>query len=195
MIIGIDLDDVLANFMDTFLSYAHARYGRPAIGSAPIDWEWSNVLPDKNEQAAVWSDALDNAHFWENLEVNAGVTPAVVQELDQKHTLYFPTARVETKTGMSVRKQSAYWLQERLGVWFPTVIVAYEKGPMATALKYDYFIDDRPKNCLDIKAALPNCKVYLKDASHNRQFQILHHPSIEGTVKTFDEFAKIILEG
>lgn len=192
-IIGIDLDDVLCNFMDRFLDYARARYGRPAPGSAPIDWEWSNVLPDKDEQAAVWSDALSNPNFWETLAVNAGVTPNVIRELDEKHTLYFPTARVETKAGAPVRKQSAYWLLQKLGITFPTVIVAYEKGPMATALKYDYFIDDRPKNCIDIQKALPNCKVFLKDASHNQPFDAVTNGFTR--VKTFDEFAKIILEG
>jgi 5'(3')-deoxyribonucleotidase len=191
-VIGIDLDDVLANFMDRYLDFARVRFGRPELGTAPIDWEWSNVLPSKEEQALVWSDALALPDFWETLDRDPGASFESLQALDKMFTLYFPTARVETKTGMPVRKQSAKWLIEKFGVQYPTVIVAYEKGPMATALKYDYFVDDRPKNCLDIQKALPNCKVFLKSASHNLLYDAVANGLIR--VASFDEFAKIVLE-
>jgi hypothetical protein len=67
-----------------------------------------------------------------------------------------------------------------------------EKGPMARALKYDFFIDDRPRNCEDIKKALPDCKVFLKDSSHNRSWLC-----IDGIQRIggFNEFAEIVLGG
>lgn len=193
MRIGIDLDDVLANFMDKYLAFARARFGRPDVGAAPVDWEWSNVLPDKREQAQVWADALAYPDFWETLDRDPGASQESLQRLDGKHELYFPTARVETYTGLSVRKQSTKWLMKKFGIKYPTVIVAYEKGPMATALKYDAFVDDRPKNCLDIQKALPNCKVFLKSASHNLSYDAAANGFTR--VASFDEFAKIILEG
>jgi hypothetical protein len=67
-----------------------------------------------------------------------------------------------------------------------------EKGPMALALKYDYFIDDRPKNCEDIKRALPDCKVFLRDSSHNRSWK---EPINIQRIAGFNEFAEIVLGG
>jgi 5'(3')-deoxyribonucleotidase len=191
-IIGIDLDDVLADFMPAYLALAYKRFGRPPLGSMPIDWEWSNILPSKEDQELVWQDVKAIPNFWERLDIVPGVTRWRVHELDRDHKVYFPTARVEVHGPASAAKQSAAWIHAKFGIQYPAVFAAYEKKPMALALKYDYFIDDRPKNCLDIKDALPNCKVYLKDSSHNKPFQILHHPSIEGVVRDFNEFAQIV---
>lgn len=190
-IIGIDLDDVLADFIHPFMDAARKRFGRPAEGAEPIDWEWSNILPSKEEQKLVWDDLLSIENFWTTLPVEEGASKCFLQELDAKHELYYPTARVQSK-GVHVGKQSASWVQANFGVFLPTVFVAYEKGPLATALKYDYFIDDRPKNCLAIKEVLPKCKVFLKDSGHNLAFDnaAIGLPR----VKTFDDFATIILE-
>lgn len=190
-VIGIDLDDVLADFMTVYMDAARKRYNRPPAGSMPIDWEWSNVLPSKEEQAKVWEDVQSKHNFWLTLPVEDGASREMLQALDAKHSVYFPTARVES-VGMSARKQSAAWLTMKFGIAYPAVIVAYEKAPMALALKYDYFIDDRPKNCIDIQKALPNCKVYLKDASHNQTFDAEANGFTR--VKSFDEFAAIVLQ-
>jgi len=190
-VIGIDLDDVLADFMVRFMELARKRYGRPPVGAMPVDWEWSNILPSKEEQATVWEDVKATPSFWENLPIEPGVTKQYVQLLELKHTMYYPTARVDT-VGLPAAKQSARWIERKFDVQNPAVFAAYEKGPMATALKYDFFIDDRPKNCLDIQKALPNCRVYLKDSSHNQAFDAEANGIVR--VKDFDSFARIVLE-
>ena len=145
-VIGIDLDDVLAAFIPTFCRLANARFGRPALDTQPVDWEWSNMLPDKAEQELVWGDFDKIPNVWETLDVMPEVNPRLIWALDQKHTVYFPTARRDSAPS-STAQQSAYWIKKHFGIEFPTVVVSYEKGPLAKALKYDYFIDDRPKNC------------------------------------------------
>jgi 5'(3')-deoxyribonucleotidase len=189
MIIGIDLDDVLADFISEFTQLANAYYGRPAVGTEPVDWEWSNFGLSKEEQAFIWKEIQAIPGFWEKLKIKKGVDPRLVYRMDRNHTVYFPTARVDT-AGDSAAKQSAYWLRKNFGIEFPAVFVAYDKGPMATSLKYDYFIDDRPKNCIDIQKALPKCKVYLKDSSHNRTFDAAANGFTR--VKDFNEFANIL---
>ena len=62
---------------------------------------------------------------------------------------------------------------------------------LAQALKYDYFIDDRPKNCLAVQAASPNTKIYLNYASHNWDFDAEKHGMTR--VANVNEFAKIVL--
>lgn len=188
-IIGIDLDDVLADFMREYMALARKRFGYPPIGAVPVDWEWSNILPSKEEQALVWEDVKKIENFWRTLEVMEGVRPWNLYDMDQNHIVYFPTARVDVYGPTSAAKQSAAWLHEKFGLLFPAVFAAYEKKPMALALKYDYFLDDRPKNCIDIHDALPSCKVYLKDSSHNQTFVC---PEWLVRVKDFNEFAQIV---
>lgn len=196
-VIGVDLDDVLADFMPAYLRFAFERFGRPAIGSMPIDWEWSNILPDPEEQKLVWEDVKAVSNFWETLEVEQGVTPWLVRQLDAEHTVYFPTARVETYGPAPAARQSARWLQYKFGLQYPQVFAALDKKPMAAVLKYDYFIDDRPKNCLDIQSVLPECRVFLKDSSHNQMFKCAGEAGQSNAivrVQDFNDFAKIVLE-
>jgi 5'(3')-deoxyribonucleotidase len=187
--IGIDLDDVLADFISAYTEKAHAIYGRPALGTAPIDWEWSNFGLTRDEQNVVWADIARTANFWAYLGVEQGASRDQLLALDYKHNVSYITARVRCH-GDSVLKQSCRWLLNKYSIPFPQVLVAYDKGALAAALKLDYFIDDRPKNVLEIKAAVPTCKVFLKDASHNQTFS---HPEIP-RVKNFDVFASIVTE-
>ena len=82
------------------------------------------------------------------------------------------------------------------GITFPTVIVSNEKGPLANALKYDYFVDDRPKNVYEVKSARPECKVFLADSSHNQDSETtLKCASLQiERIAGFNEFAKLVLE-
>lgn len=187
--IGIDLDDVLADFMGPFTRMANAIHGKPPLGTLPIDWEWSNYNLSRDEQNVVWAAVAKTESFWTSLPVEEGVTPLILQELDRQHNLSFITARVQCN-GDTVRNQSCQWL-EKLGVKYPQVSVAYDKGALAAALKLDYFIDDRPKNVLEIKNAVPTCATYIKDSSHNQPFVDPRIPR----VKNFDEFASMILGG
>jgi 5'(3')-deoxyribonucleotidase len=187
--IGIDLDDVLADFIGRFASIAYKKYQKPAPGTKPCDWEWSNFGLTKDELADVWNVIHMTNNFWESLNVEEGVNLGMVQAVDALHTVYFPTARAHV-LGNPVGKQSAKWLYKHFDIRFPTVLVSNEKSPMARALKYDYFIDDRPKNCLDIQAALPDCRVFLKNSSHNQAFA---PPDGIVRVSGFNEFAELVL--
>lgn len=187
--IGIDLDDVLADFMGPFTRMANAIHGKPPLGTLPVDWEWSNYNLSRDEQNVVWVAVAKTENFWVNLPMESGASSRSLQALDRQHNLSFITARVQCN-GDTVRNQSCCWLEDK-GVKYPQVLVAYDKGALAAALKLDYFIDDRPKNVLEIKNAVPTCTTYIKDSSHNQPFvdpRILR-------VKNFDEFADIVLGG
>ncbi len=181
MIVGIDLDGVLAYFDKAFSDMANKRYGRPPIGTKPVDWNWSNYGLTKEEINEIWVDIKNTYNFWEGLDVEPGVNTRLVGRMDRQHKLIFPTARIETK-GASATQQCAWWLNVHFGIQFPTVFTTGDKAPLAVACQYDYFIDDRPKNCVAVKSVLPNCKVYLKDASHNQSytppFNIVRIPDI-----------------
>lgn len=186
-IVGMDLDDVLADFIKSFMQLAHKRYGvDPSL--RPTSWEWDDVNMTADMVKGTWDDIIAIENFWETLDVVQGVEPRLIQSLDNNVKLYFPTARALVK-GDDVGKQSARWIRNKFGIDIPTVIVSSEKGEMAKALKYDYFIDDRPKNCLDIKAALPDCQVFLANASHNQAFSDPRIPRVSGV----NNFARRVL--
>lgn len=190
-IVGCDLDDVLCDFMTPFIEMAIERFGIPTDPSLrPVDWSWSNMGWSKEQEGALWQQLHDTPNFWVDLPVLPGVDPSLVGAVARLTRMYFPTARAQS-IGDDVATQCARWLLNKFGIPFPTVIVGNEKGPLAAALKYDYFIDDRDKNCLDIKKARPECQVFLKDTGHNQKFDAEANGIIR--VPGFNEFAKIVL--
>jgi 5'(3')-deoxyribonucleotidase len=190
-VIGVDLDDVLVNFTDAYAAVCNKLFGRPEVVCQPVDWEWSNYQLTDEEKSKAWEVVQGTFNFWTTLNVEEGASFQAMENLRSKHDIFFITARVRS-VGDSVQHQSCQWLLNNMGVPFPTVIVHHDKAPLASALKLDYFVDDRPKNCLEIKAAVPTCKVFLKDSSHNQDFKNVQN-GIE-RVKDFNEFSRIVME-
>ena len=188
MRIGIDLDDVLCDFISTYTQFADEMFGVPK-GIIPVDWDWSNYGLTKGQHRAIWDKIKNTRNFWMSLNRAKGVTSQNLRSLAKLHDLVFITARVATK-GWSVQQQSAAWLSLELGLKYPTVIEESNKGPLAAALRLDYFIDDRPKNCLEILEAVPTCLVYLKESSHNASYKA---PKSITRVRDFNDFAERIL--
>jgi 5'(3')-deoxyribonucleotidase len=199
-IVGMDLDDVLANFMKTFMDIARRLFQvDPNVLQSNWDWDGCKFLdgtpltPEQKDKivVAVWDVIIATPDFWQTLEVMPGVDAQLINKLDYRTKLYFPTARAVTKGGIDVGRQSATWLRKNFLIAFPTVFVSNEKGPLAAALKYDYFIDDRPTNCEAIKKANPTCQVFLMNASHNQDYV---NPEFQ-RVYSVNEFAEIVLKG
>ena len=190
--IGIDLDDVLCDFISEFTEIGHQLYEIDR-NLRPVDWEWSNYHLTKEQNDGIWKKIISTPNFWESLYLAEGASYNDMQKLASIPSidLVFITARAAT-LGDSVQLQSAVWLHHNLGLAYPTVIVDNNKGPIAAALKLGYFIDDRPKNCLEIMQAVPGCKVFLKNSSHNLSYQA--PPELE-RVRDFDEFVRRVLNG
>lgn len=188
--IGIDLDDVLVDFIKTFTELASDMFGIDR-NLRPVDWEWSNYGLSREHQDAVWKKISGIYNFWETLYREEGASFFSMKKLakDKDIELFFITARKPT-LGRSVQHQCARWLDAMFSLQYPTVIVDSNKGPIAAALKLDYFIDDRPKNCLEIMEAVPSCEVYLKNATHNLSYNA---PENLPRVTCFNEFVNKVL--
>jgi 5'(3')-deoxyribonucleotidase len=165
-VVGCDLDDVLADFIERFMQIAADKYGVDS-NLRPTSWEWDDLNMSKEMVDGVWGIISQTTDFWKTLKIVPGVSPYLVRDISQRTKLYFPTARAVVP-GDDIGDQSAYWLRKNFEIKFPTVFVSNEKGPLASALKYDYFIDDRPKNCYEVKKARPECKVFMCDSTHNQ---------------------------
>ena len=190
MRIGIDLDGVLADFTTSFFEISRHLFGKPEVGVLPHDWYMTGLLT-KEECSKTWEAVRNTRNFWLNLGREKGVTSQNLRNMAKTNDLVFITARAHTK-GYSVQQQSAAWLALEFGLKWPTVIEEDHKGPLASALHLDYFVDDRPENCLEILKAVPTCKVYLKNLPHNVDYK---EPKSITRVKYFNEFAEIVLKG
>jgi 5'(3')-deoxyribonucleotidase len=190
--IGIDCDNVCCDFQKRFVALLNEMYGRPTLDTAPIDWNWSNCEVSKEEMVAAWKRCAGIRNLWSNiapLESFDNETVYLLGTLVTRHDVYFVTNRFDTP-GASPMKQTKHWFYHYAGIESPNVLIAKDKGPMAVVLQLDYFIDDRPKNCIDVQEACPNAKVYLADSSHNKTFNDPRFPR----VKDLKEFLKLVLE-
>lgn len=170
----------------------HEMFGRPPIGTMPIDWEGSNLQMSAEEYKQFWTKSATIPNFWFKIEPLPSFdydTIMLLRELIYRHDVFFVTNRYATP-GPSPMKQTKHWFYVNAQIHSPNVLIAKDKGPMAAVLELDAFIDDRPKNCTDVLAARPNARVYLCDSSHNKTFNDPRIPR----VKDLKEFLKLMLE-
>jgi hypothetical protein len=69
--------------------------------------------------------------------------------------------------------------------------VEKNKGPLAEALKLDYFLDDKPENCEDVNDCAPGCRVFLREWPWNSNIPTNWNI---GTVKNLRDFIQIVEE-
>lgn len=165
--IGVDVDEVLVDFISAFRQEAETLLGT-RLNPEPGTWEFTEgnwrLTPD--ELAKVWNK-IRSTENWYYLYLRE--LPFVVQNLawlTDNHDVYFITSRPET-AGFTAQKQTQMMLHD-MGVQFPTVIVTHNKGPISSALNLEIFVDDRFENLDQIEYfSLDNMSLFLMNQSHN----------------------------
>jgi hypothetical protein len=169
--LGIDVDDVLADFISKHREVCQALYGRPEGTIIPCDWNFSNYKLTPEEHRRVWLKIQTTKDFWLRLGKKSGTESLKwIRPVDAD--MFFISSRVPSR-GLPIEIQTIKWLVNNYEIDHPTVIIAdgLDKGEIAHALRLDAFIDDRDKNCLQVKAALPSCRVFIKESGHNLDFE------------------------
>jgi|SRR5882672_1406648 len=190
--IGVDVDDVLADFIGTFRLICQEVTGRE-LPERPNTWMWDNWNLKPEELEAGWKKVQQTYNFHTTLKSCADLEGFDFYEFSQKHRLFYITTRYPNH-GDPVEIQTAQWLHWYFNQEFPTVIVTPNKGAVAKALNLDVFIDDRAKNLLDvyndtILAGQP-IRLFLRDREHNRNVDSELPPAYAYTrVESFKEFA------
>lgn len=179
MKIGVDVDDVLAAFIPEFVGIANELYDIP-LDTVPVDWEFSNFNLTPDQMSVIWRKIRKTTNFWKNLSAKSDSNLLPQAEQDG-HEVYYITSRIPT-IGESIKDQTCEWLEEKMQVKHPVVIVSSAKGMLANALNLDAFLDDRDKNCIEVMKHVPTCKVFIKDAGHNQGFTLCPR------VKNYNEF-------
>jgi hypothetical protein len=178
MIIGVDIDGVLANFNKAYRQRLISVTGRDLIpevdcrgeapGEEPPCWDYAPVYGyTKDEDRATWNSIKNDREFWVNLSPLPGAFQALqrfVRLQDAGHEVYYITSR----PGVEVQTQSLLWLLKQQGLGLPTVMIARgEKGLLAAGLQLTHFLDDRPENCFSVQIASPNTGNYLLACRYN----------------------------
>jgi 5'(3')-deoxyribonucleotidase len=181
MIIGVDIDGVLADFNSSFIDLIVKVTGEDKFPPRPFDiptWHYpqhfgysEDVMEFHN--GPVWSAVRENPWFWFNLKPYPGTAEALLYLLTREYLLprahgdelYFVTARV----GVHVKQQSERWLKKFMPTftnWHPTVLIASNKAMVASALGFDVYIDDRWENCENVRV-LTGARTFLMDRPWN----------------------------
>ena len=166
--IGVDMDGVVVDFVTAFKREAYKVLGRWIEGDQ-TSWDFEDSLEiTKEEVSKVW-DSINATDSW--FYLNAITLPGVAKYLPwltTAHDVYFITSRKQG-AGLPVARQTQLYLDE-LGIQFPTVIANTDKGLTAAALKLDAFVDDYIINVESVYKKSPTTKVFIMDATYNRQF-------------------------
>ncbi len=197
-VLGIDLDEVCADFVGGFNRRAYEVLG-PSIIRTDKDYRWPcwaivdalDITPEQEQE--VWNDIYDRGGFWQNLEPVPGAIDALnvlqAMEYNGDVRLIFLTARPEVR-GKATFMETKRWLENRVDVAHPYLVIAHDKAAVAKALGFTHFVDDKFQN---VEA--------VRDAGVNRTF-FVHHPhgdeflpyvSKDTTViKNLNEFASAV---
>ncbi len=169
MNIGIDIDGVLADFNSSYIMLLEELSGKPLRqpdDEWPDHWNYDAELVGPLIINEAWRH-IHEEHFWLGLDPTEEYCETI-NELNRLHidghSIYFLTNR----PGKWALVDTVEWLEEN-GANDPEVIIAkdaHDKAAHALKRKIDFFLDDKPENCLAVNEVCPN--VYVLDRPWNR---------------------------
>ena len=184
MVVGLDIDGVVADFLSPFLRVAEKHVGN---GPIPVDsitdfsFEQHPYLSEKIVSECMEAVSYD-PDFWQDL--SPLLSPGEWQELDSlsnKGQLVFLTHRYERET-YDIHGVTCDWLK-RHGISNPVVYFTQEsKASLVENLGVRLFMDDRYENCKDV-AEKTEAIVLMPHRLYNQSFT---HPRVK-RIWNFDE--------
>lgn len=177
MMIGLDIDGVLADFVTPFLQLLER-----GVGGGPID---PASITDPNFQShpfltqeLIYNCMVDTFYdpdFWR------GLTPLLTQsqwqsldQLSRMHELTFITHRWVRDT-YDINEITCDWLRQH-GIVAPLVhFTQAKKSQLVNHLNIDLFVDDRHENCEDV-ATQTEAVVMMPHRPYNQHFD---HPKVQ----------------
>jgi 5'(3')-deoxyribonucleotidase len=164
MVIGIDVDGVLACFESGFkrkLELVRPDVLPKTFTWRDIDtWDWDlKAGYTKLESGKAWDLVKEDTGFWISLEAYADTRRFMrdLAFLTSDDDVYFITNRM----GVRAKVQTETWL--RMNGWDtrPTVILAANKGLVCQALYADFYLDDKNSHVEGVKALSPRTRGFM----------------------------------
>jgi hypothetical protein len=189
--LGIDIDGVLANFDEKFVSLLRTELKVDIKRDfQPTDWGWTNANLEPGIMDRAWEIIDSTPCFWETLSPTSDIISMAEffhEYADKKYEIYFITARKDG-IGRGTREQSERWLRENLINPKQTITVlpvksGLDKAEIIYALHLDYSIDDHTPTVVNNKT-IKDHHAFLLDKPWNQDGKFY---SLK-TVKTLKEF-------
>jgi len=177
MMVGLDIDDVVADFLTAFLRFVEKRIGNGPISVDTITDRNFKPHPVLSEQI-VWECLVEVSYdpvFWQNL--SPLLSPEewkILDSLSRKGRLVFVTNRYERET-YDIHRVTSDWLKKH-GISHPIVHFALDtKADIVKHLGIRLFMDDRYENCADV-AERTEATVLMPHRPYNQSFS---HPRVK----------------
>lgn len=179
MVLGIDVDGVLADFNTSFAEAVIEVTGtdlfpkdwREAIKDKtfPTTWNWDlDAGYTKEQSRKTWEQGiLTSSKFWKSLAPLPGAVDAIKQfnrMSNEGHEVYFLTHR----NGKKAKQQTEEWLYD-LGMNYPTVLLTGNKLPVLDNLGVQFFIDDKLATVNEVYRAGVVKHLYLFNSPWNNE--------------------------
>lgn len=189
MLVGLDIDGVVADFITPFLQLLEQRAGGVPIDPATITDP--NFMHHPFLTKDIISECMEQVSydpiFWRQLAPLAD--PGQWQALDRmsrERRLIFLTHRWE-RDSYDINQVTCDWLRSH-GVSEPVVYFTQEKkSQMVRRLNIELFVDDRHENCEDV-ATQTAAVVLMPHRPYNQAF---NHPRVQ-RIRDLDELFAII---
>jgi hypothetical protein len=190
LIVGVDVDGVLANFVKSARSLCKQMFdGRPPDSLVQEGWGFDSLGITPEEEDKMWKKIDSIPNWWMNHE-KLPYTDSLIWLRDNAR-LIFITNRKDG-TGLPIEQQTALWIARNYPIPQPTVLLSNAKGPLAAALKLDYFIDDRDKNVIEVAFGAPKCYTFIQDYPYNQHIQEKFQEGFIQRVSNLNEFCEHI---
>lgn len=146
MLIGIDIDDTLANTSETLLNYA-LEYDKTLRGKGILRDTGHNIYGRFD-----WSKSEYNKFYGSYVKLammNAKLFPHAKEVINTLKEEGNEFAIISSRMGKSKQKITYEWFEKNDLDFNKVVFISKYKGYAALALGVSYFMDDLPYNCED----------------------------------------------
>lgn len=177
MVVGLDIDGVVADFLSPFLGRLEKKIGNGPIAAETItdfDFNGHPVLSEKIV-AECMEEVSYNPGFWQNL--SSLISPEdwrQLEGLNRQGRLVFVTHRYE-RGNYDIRETTRAWLKGH-GISEPVVHFTQDaKAGLVNSLGVRLFMDDRHENCQNV-AEETEATVLIPHRTYNQSFT---HPRVQ----------------
>ena len=170
MIIGVDLDEVLAEFFPNFLVFFNKKYKKDLLKENFTRWDFPGILGITREEAFTTFDQFGESELTRNLQPMPGSKQAI-GKLAEKHTLHVITHRP-----IEIAQQTEDWIKTHFQGRFSGIHFCSKDGGrtnfrakslVCKEIGAELLIDDHPDNAR--LCSKENIQIYLFDQPWNRK--------------------------
>jgi hypothetical protein len=177
MMVGLDIDGVLADFISPFLQILSERLGDGPID--PVSITDPNFMNHPLIAAEIITECIaevsSDPRFWEALAPLPSLEQwGALDRLSRNDKLVFVTHRCQ-QSSYDISRVTCDWLRKH-GISNPLVYFTQTyKSELIDTLKVELFVDDRHENCRDV-AENTQAVVLMPHRSYNQTF---NHPRVQ----------------